>query len=129
MRQLVDACRRPATVNTASGGDVGEQRDLLLAAPALERPLAAAEQDVGLDADLAQLLHRVLGRLGLELAGGARCTAPASGARATEFCVPELEAQLADRLEERQRLDVADRAADLDDEHVDALGAVAGCAP
>ena len=36
----------------------------------------------------------------------------------------DLEAQLADRLEERQRLDVADGAADLDDEHVLALGAV-----
>ena len=35
----------------------------------------------------------------------------------------ELDAQLAHRLEERQRLDVADRAADLDDEDVEALGA------
>ena len=30
----------------------------------------AAEQDVGRDADRAQLPHGVLGRLGLELAGG-----------------------------------------------------------
>ena len=30
----------------------------------------AAEQDVGLDADLAHLLHGVLGRLRLQLAGG-----------------------------------------------------------
>ena len=29
--------------------------------------LGAAEEDVGLDADLAQLLHRVLRRLGLQL--------------------------------------------------------------
>jgi hypothetical protein len=32
---------------------------------------ARHSSSVGLDADLAQLLHRVLGRLGLELAGGA----------------------------------------------------------
>ena len=42
----------------------------------------------------------------------------------TAFCGPTLDAQLADRLEERQRLDVADGAADLDDEHVVALGAL-----
>jgi hypothetical protein len=32
--------------------------------------VGAAQQDVGLDADLAQFLDRVLGRLGLQLAGG-----------------------------------------------------------
>jgi hypothetical protein len=36
--------------------------------------------------------------------------------------LPSSSRQLADRLEERQRLDVADRAADLDDHHVVALG-------
>jgi hypothetical protein len=35
---------------------------------ARQRLLAAAQQHVGLDADLAQLLDAVLGRLGLELA-------------------------------------------------------------
>ncbi len=34
---------------------------------------------------------------------------------------PDVEPELADRLEERQRLDVADRAADLDELDVDAL--------
>ena len=33
---------------------------------------------------------------------------------------PDLLPELADRFEERQRLDVADRAADLDDDDVDA---------
>jgi hypothetical protein len=33
-------------------------------------------------------------------------------------CPPDVLAHLADRLEEGQRLDVADRAADLDDDHV-----------
>jgi hypothetical protein len=35
----------------------------------------------------------------------------------------DVEAELPDRLEERQALDVADRAADLDDHEVEALGA------
>ena len=34
---------------------------------------------------------------------------------------PSVDVELADRLEERQRLDVADRAADLGDHDVDAL--------
>ena len=45
------------------------------------------------------------------------------------FCGADLEAQLPDGLEERQRLDVADGAADLDDQDVLALGARRGCAP
>ncbi len=40
----------------------------------------------------------------------------------------DVPAELADRLEERQALDVADRAADLADADVDALGGFAGCA-
>ena len=47
---------------------VAEQAELA-ALLARDRPVGAAEQDVGLDADRAQLLDRVLGRLGLELAG------------------------------------------------------------
>ena len=43
------------------------------------------------------------------------------------FSRPRSPAELADRLEERQALDVADGAADLDDQHVDALGGLAGC--
>ena len=45
-------------------------------------------QDVGLDADLAQLLHRVLRGLGLDLAGRRRCTAPASGGCSRRCCGP-----------------------------------------
>ena len=65
---------------TARSSHVGEQRDL---APLLlgQRMLAAAQQHVRLDADAAQLLHGVLRRLGLDLAGAADDTAPASGAR------------------------------------------------
>ena len=48
---------------------VGEQRDLA-ALVLRQRTLGAAQQRVGLDADAAQLLHGVLGRLGLDLARG-----------------------------------------------------------
>ena len=37
---------------------------------------------------------------------------------------PELVAELANRLEERQALDIADRAADLDDNQVGAVGSL-----
>ena len=68
----------------------------------------------------AQLAHRVLGRLGLQLLGGGD-VGHQREVDVDRVVAPELEAELADRLEERQRLDVADRAADLDDHHVDAL--------
>ena len=98
------------------GRDVGEQRDLLADLVA-DRVVGAQDDDVGLDADAAQLLDRVLGGLGLELARG--------GQRGEQRDVdvqhvrpPDVLAHLADGLEERQRLDVADGAADLDDHDV-----------
>ena len=88
--------------------------------------VGAEDDDVGLDADAAQLLDRVLGRLRLELAG--------RGERRQQRDVdvqhvrpPDVLAHLADRLEERQALDVADGPADLDDH--DVRIAVAGDAP
>ena len=88
--------------------------------------VGAEDDDVGLDADPAQLLDRVLGRLGLELAG--------RGQRGEQRHVdvqdvgpPDVLAHLADGLEERQRFDVADGPADLDDD--DVRVAVAGDAP
>ena len=46
-----------------------------------------------------------------------------------QLSLPEVDLELAQRLEERQRLDVADRAADLGDHEVDVLrlGDAAGC--
>ena len=82
-----------------------------------DRPVGAAEQDVGLDADRAQLAHRVLGRLGLQLAGRGDVRHQRDvdiGAGVAR----QLVAELADGLEERQALDVADRAADLDQHDV-----------
>ena len=101
--------------------DIGEQRDL---APLLlgQRMAAAAQQHVGLDTDAAQLLHRVLRRLGLDLARAAddrhQCQVHVHA-----VVTAELDAELADRLEEWQRLDVAHRAADFHHADVRAVGA------
>src|SRR3989475_10113855 len=105
-RDLVDRLHVRA-LHDAAEVDVAEQRDLALDLLG-QRPLGAAHEDVGLDPDLHELPHRVLGRLGLELCGG--------GDEGNEREVDEervvaadLLPELADRLEERQRLDVPHR--------------------
>ena len=100
---------------------IGEERDL---APLLVRQQGrgAAQQDVGLDADGAQLLDRVLGRLGLDLAGGADVRHQGQ-MHEQRVLRPLLHPHLTDGLQERQRLDVAHGAADLDHGDVGALGA------
>ena len=72
----------------------------------------------GRDTDAAQLVDRVLGRLGLQLAGVADV---GHERQVDEHAAPaaDVDRELADRLEERQRLDVADRPADLGDHEVD----------
>src|SRR5258708_6812955 len=87
-----------------------------------QRPDRAAKERVGLDTDLAQLLDRVLGRLGLDLAGRGD-VGHQREVDVADVVAAEVEPHLPDRLEERQRLDVADRAADLDDRHVGVAGA------
>src|SRR4051794_15624918 len=96
---------------------VREQRDLA-ADVAVELALGAAHDHVGLDADAAQLLHRVLGRLRLQLA---RVAEERHERQVDEHAAVAalVDLELAQRLEERQRLDVADRAADLGDHDVD----------
>src|SRR6202162_959925 len=92
--------------------DVGEQRDL---APLFirQRLAAAAQQHGGVDTDRAQFLDRMLRGLGLDLARAAddwhQCQV-----HVERLGTSKLDAKLADRLQKRQRLDVADRAADLD---------------
>ncbi len=100
-------------------GDVAELADLLLQ-PGRDRPVRAADDHVGLDAPAAQLGDRVLGRLGLLLAR--RADERHQGHVDVEDVLPaDVLAELPDRLEERQDLDVADRAADLGDHDVDVL--------
>ena len=104
---VVDVARREHRLL----GDAGEQRDL----PAdltVEPALGAADQRVRLDPDAAQLVDRVLGRLGLHLAGVADV---GDQGQVQEHAAlrAQVRVELADCLQERQRLDVADRAPDL----------------
>ena len=113
---VVDVARRDHRVL----GQAGEEGDLA-ADLAVEPTLRAADQGVGLDPDPAQLVDRVLGRLGLQLTGVAdvgdqRQVDEHAALRA------DVGVELADRLEEGQRLDVADRATDLGDHEVHRLG-------
>ena len=95
------------------GRDVGEQRDLAPIAIG-QRPVGAAHDDVRLNSDLAQLLDRVLRRLGLHLARGGD-ERHQREVDITDVVAAERDAHLPDRFEERQRFDVADRAADFHD--------------
>ena len=98
--------------------DVAHQRDLALDARPGSRRSERQHDRVGLDADAAQRGDRVLGRLGLQLAG--RADVGHQRDVQEEAVVPaDVVADLAGGLEERQRLDVADGAADLGDHHVE----------
>ena len=97
--------------------DVAHQRDLALHR-LRDLPVGPADDGVGLDADLPQRRHRVLGRLGLQLA--ARTDVGHQRDVQEEHVLPaDVVAHLPGGLQERQRLDVADRAADLVDDDVD----------
>ena len=96
--------------------DVGEERDLV--ADLLGEQVARAADDrVGVDPDPAQLVDRVLRRLRLQLARRLD-ERHERDVEVEDVLRPDLAAELPDRLEERQRLDVADRAADLGDHDV-----------
>ena len=97
--------------------EVGEEGDLG-AQLARQRAGRARDDDVGRDTDAAQLVDGVLRGLGLELAGGLDHRHERH-VQVEHVVAAELRAQLADGLEERQALDVADRAADLDEHDVD----------
>ncbi|MND61809.1 hypothetical protein D3C80_530710 [compost metagenome] len=120
-RDLVDG------VDVLQGDDralfhVGEEGDLA-ARGQVDFMVGAADQHVRLQADGAQLLHRVLGRLGLGLAGGGdvghQGQVHQHGALGAHF-----HAQLADGFEEGLGLDVTDGAADFHQGHVRAGSAL-----
>src|SRR5579859_2811544 len=79
--------------------------------------VGAAEQDVGLDPDAKQFLDGMLGRLGLQLLRGSD---PGHQRGVDKDCIfaPQLLPHLANGLQERQRLDIAYRPADLHNHHV-----------
>ena len=117
-RHGVDA-RRVERRDHRFRADVAEQGDLGALAVG-QRAFAAAEEDVGLDAEAGQLADAVLGRLGLQLAGGGD-VGDQRGVDRERCCPrPSFVPQLADRLDERQALDVADGAADLAEDEVEA---------
>ena len=97
---------------------VAEVGDLALE-PAAERLVAAHDDDVGLDAAAAQLGDGVLGGLRLLLGDDLRRQGDVDVA---DLVAADVEAELPDRLEEREDLDVAHRAADLGDDDVDVVG-------
>ena len=101
--------------------DVGEQRDLaaLLIGQRLQ---AAAQQDIRLDADAAQLLHGMLRRLGLDLPRTADDRHQGE-VHVEDVIAPEFNAHLANRFEEGQGFDVADGTADLDHANIRITGA------
>ena len=100
--------------------DVGEEADFIFEILA-EIAVGPAEKDVRLDADAPQLLDRMLGGLGLELAGradvGDEGEVDEEGVLGTEG-----KPHLAHGLQEGQAFDVADRAADLADDDVVVAG-------
>jgi hypothetical protein len=100
--------------------DVAEQSDLGPLA-FRQRMLAAAEQDVGLDAQRGQFAHAMLRGLGLQLAGG-RDIGHQSHMDEDGLAAAQLIVELADGLHERQALDIADGPADLAEHEVDIVG-------
>ena len=76
----------------------------------------------------AQVADAVLRRLGLQLAGGAD-ERHQRQVDVERVLAADVLAELADRFEERQALDVADGAADLDQDDVDVLVRRRGCCP
>ncbi len=110
----MDGASTAATTASVSTSHI--RRDL-----ALERvrdlPVRTADDRVGLDTDVAQRRDRVLRRLGLELAGRRQVRHQAD-VQEEDVVAADVVADLTGRLQERQRLDVADRATDLGDDHV-----------
>jgi hypothetical protein len=83
----------------------------------LQRLGRAAHEDVRVDADAPQLVDRVLRRLRLQLAGRVD-VGDERDVQVEHVPGARLAPELADRLEERQRLDVADGTSDLRDHDV-----------
>ena len=117
-RQLVDVLRIGG-VDDRAFLDVAETGDLALQIVG-QRRLAAADDHVGLDAAAAQLGDRVLRGLGLLLARRAD-ERHEGDVDVADVVASDHVAELANRLEERQDLDVTDGAAHLGDHHVDVV--------
>src|SRR5438552_11738783 len=95
---------------------VAEQRNLL-AEIFVQWKFAAADQDVGGDADFPQLRHRLLGRFGFEFSGGLDeghiRDVNEQGVARSYF-----ESELPDRFQKRQSFNVAGCSSDLGDDNI-----------
>ena len=117
-RQLVDVLG-VGGVDDRTFLDVAQAGDLALEIVG-QRLLAAAHDHVGLDTAAAQLGDRVLRGLGLLLARRAD-ERHEGDVDVADVVAPDHVAELTDRFEERQDLDVADGAAHFGDHHVDVV--------
>src|SRR5579884_698233 len=99
--------------------DVAEQSDLRLDVFG-EEAVGAAKQNVRLDSNAEELFDRVLRGFGLQFGGGGNKRHQGD---VHEQCIlaAKILAHLADGFYKRERLDVADRAANLDDRDVHLL--------
>ncbi len=95
---------------------IAEQGDLV-AQLLIDGIVGAGDDHVGRDTDRAQGGDRVLGGLGLDLAGRADVGQPGH-VDEKHILAPDLVAQLAQRFQEWLGLDVAHRPADLHDDHI-----------
>ena len=96
---------------------IAEQRDFF-AIFARHRTLGAANQHIGLNADLPQQSDGVLRRLGLQLAGRFQIRHEREMDVQAVF-LADIERKLADRFQKRLAFDIADRAADFGDDDID----------
>ena len=115
--QIIGIVRR----NNRILGHVRKQRDLA-ALLTRQRQFRAADQYVGLDTDRTQLLDGMLRRLGLDLFRR-RNVRHERQVDVDTAVAPQFDAKLTNSLQERQRLDVADRTTDLDQTNVGITGA------
>ena len=107
--------------------DVAHERDLALVGLG-DGTVAAQHERVRLDADGAQRGDRVLGGLGLLLADRAH-ERDERDVHEEHVAASELVAHLPGGLDEGLALDVADRAADLGDDHIGDRAAVGSAGP
>ena len=115
LRHFVDR-RYVDRLHHGIGVHVAEQRHLA-AQVHRKRMLGAQHEDIGLQTVFEQRLHRVLGGFGLQLARS-RHVGDQRQVHQRRILIAQRVAQLAHRLDERQRLDVAHRTADLGDDNV-----------
>ena len=120
-RHVIDR-RHVERLNDRFFAHVAEQRDFLALA-CRHLAIRTAQQNIGLNADRAQLFDRMLRRLGLQFAGR-RNVRHQRQMHVDRRAARQIVAELADGFEKRQAFDVADRAADFDQHEIDVLVAV-----